>query len=184
MARAYRLPGESEGEVGVKAPLVELVEEDGRESLEQGVGDEASGQHALGRDQEPRVPGEAALEAHLPTDLLAGRPATLLRDSPGQGARRDATRLEQDRRAGLQQGRSHASRLPGARLGDQDQAAMLGDQLPDPGQVRVDGKGEARHRPSMSAATALSVPGRGVGSWGARARLTLWEAAATLVSRA
>ena len=70
----------AEGEVGVQAPLVELVEHDGADAFEERVGQQLPGEDALGHDPEPRPRPDPALEPDLVADLLAERPAVLLGD--------------------------------------------------------------------------------------------------------
>ena len=81
------------------APLVELVEHDDVEVAEQRIALQPRREDAFRRHEQVRRRREAALEADLPADLLADRPAALVRDASGQRARRDTPRLQQDRAA-------------------------------------------------------------------------------------
>ena len=51
-----------------------------RELGQQRIGLQPCGQDAFGDDEQPRLGAEAALEAHLPADLAADRPAALVGD--------------------------------------------------------------------------------------------------------
>ena len=81
------------------AALVELVEDDRSEIREQRILLQARRQHALGRDEQTRRGAEPALEADLPADLAADRPAALVGDARGDRARGDAPRLQQNERS-------------------------------------------------------------------------------------
>ena len=96
VARAPGLPRQRDREIGVDAALVKLVEDDGAEVGEQRIALQPRGQDAFGDDEQPRVGAEAALEADLPADLAAERPAALVGDPRGDRARGDAPRLQQD----------------------------------------------------------------------------------------
>ena len=63
---------------------------------------------------------EAPLEADLPAELAADRPAALVGDPRRDRSRRDAPRLQQDHRSVVEQRRRHAGRLAGAGLRGDD----------------------------------------------------------------
>ena len=99
VAGAPGLLRKRDGEIGVNAALVELVEHDGPEIREQRILLQPRRQHAFGRDEQLRSRTESALEADLPADLLADRPPAFRRDALRDGARGHAARLQQDQRA-------------------------------------------------------------------------------------
>jgi hypothetical protein len=78
----------------VDAALVELVEDDHVEIAQQRIRLQPRGQDAFRRDEQARPRVEAALEADLPADLLADRPAALVGDAARERASGDAARLE------------------------------------------------------------------------------------------
>ena len=122
VARAPRLPRQRDREIGVDAALVKLVEDDGAEVGEQRIALQPRGQDAFGHDEQPRVGGEAALEADLPADLAAERPAAFVGDARGDRARGDAARLQQDDRTVGRERRRNTRRLAGAGRGGDDRA--------------------------------------------------------------
>ena len=138
VARPPRLPGEGQREVGVKAALVELVEHDRAEAAQQGIRLEASGEDPLGRHQEARVLPEATLEAHLPADFPAERPALLLGDPARDRASRDPARLEQEDGAVGDERRRHPRRLPRARWRDEHRRARPGEGVTHSADMGVD----------------------------------------------
>ena len=66
-----------------------------REVAQQRILLQARGQDAFGDDEQPRVGGELALEADVPADLAAERPAALVGDAPRHRSRRHPPRLQQ-----------------------------------------------------------------------------------------
>ena len=98
VARTPGLARERETEIGVNAPLVKLVDDDRAERREQRILLQPRRQDALGGDEQPRVGRELAVEAHVPADFAAERPPCSLRDAPGDRARRNAPRLQQQHR--------------------------------------------------------------------------------------
>ena len=99
-------------DVGVDAPLVELVQDDRRHVTEQRVVVEVGRQHALGDQAHARLGPEAAVEADVPADLAAGRPALLLGDAPRDAARRQPTGLQHDDGTTVGDGRGTRVVLP------------------------------------------------------------------------
>ena len=95
---ADRLPDlsqQGDGQVGVQAPLVELVEDDRADAFEERVGDELPVEHPLGLDDQPRLRPDPPLEPDLIADLLADPPAVLLGDPVRRRPRGDPPGLEQ-----------------------------------------------------------------------------------------
>ncbi len=146
--RLADLAEEGQGEVGVQAPLVELVEHDRADAFEEGVGDELAVEDALGHHAEAGPGPVPLLEADVVADLLAERPAVLVGDPPRHGPRGDPPRLEQDQRgvvvgeqAGADDRRRDAGRLARPRGRDQDQGPALPQPRHDLGQERIDRQG-------------------------------------------
>ena len=143
-------------EVGVNAALVELVEDDRAEIGEQRIGLQARGQDAFGHDQQPRVAREPALEANLPADLAAERPAALVGDARAMA--RAATRRGCSRMTGpsSSERRRHARRLAGAGCGgDDDGAGLTRPRRCDRGTSRWNGIAwrSTRRKPSATKVT-------------------------------
>ena len=164
VARAPRLARQRDRQIGVDAALVELVEDDRREIGEQRIGLQPRGQDAFGDDEQAGVGAEAAVEAHLPADLAAERPAALVGDPRGDRARRHATRLQQDDRAVGDQRRRDARRLAGARRGGDDRGPRAPDVIDDLIEERIDrernrieqlNRGDRRDRREGSSRRAL-----------------------------
>ena len=85
---------------------------------QQRIGLQARGQDAFGDDEQPGRGAEAAVEADLPADLAAERPAALVGDPRRDRARRDAPRLQQDdadRRRRAPAARASSCRRPARR---------------------------------------------------------------------
>ena len=118
------LPRQRHREVGVDAAFVKLVEDDGVEIGEQRIGLQAAPSARLrSLPAAGSSRAEAALEADLPADLVAERPAALVGDTCGHGARGHAARLQQNHRAVGEQRRRNASGFAGARRGGDDRRA-------------------------------------------------------------
>ncbi len=122
----------------MQAALVELVEDHGGHVRQQRVVLQAGGEDAFGDHQQPRVGGEASLEADVPADLAAQRPASFLGDPRRDGAHRDASWLQDDDAPAIDQGRRHARGLAGARAGDQHRRPVAIEAGADRPDVRVD----------------------------------------------
>ena len=129
-----------------------------RESAEQRILLEARGQDALGDDQQARVGGEAALEAHVPPHLAAECPALLVRDAPRHGARGDAPRLQHEHAAGVDQRRRHARGLARARRGNQHRCAPRSQNAPELGDGGLDGQCVERHGWRVYTAASCASP--------------------------
>ncbi len=81
-----------------------------------------------------------SIEADLPADFAAERPATLARDARGNGPRRHAARLEQDHRSVVHERRRDARRLAGAGRGGHDGRARSTHVRNDASEIGVDGE--------------------------------------------
>jgi len=169
LPRAPRLPRERDGDVGVDAALVELVEHDRTELGGERIALQPRRQHAFGDDEEPRLAREAALEADLPADLAAERPAALGGNPRGDRARRDATRLQQNHGTVADERRRHARRLAGAWRGGHHRGARAANGRGDRFDVRIDWKRVNCSRPRAAAAARRARNRRGRGDTRPRA---------------
>ena len=95
----------------MQAALVKLVDHDGHEIGEERILLQSRGQDAFGCHQQASLSGRAPVEAHVPADLPAERPATFLGDPPSDGPRRHSTRLQQEHRTIANERRRHPRRL-------------------------------------------------------------------------
>ena len=142
-------------EVGVDAALVELVEDDGPEAGEQRVLLQPGGQDAFGREQHPCVRTELPLEADVPADFAAQRPAAFGRDTPRDRPRRHAARLQHDDRTVRGQRRRDARGLARPGVRGQHQGPSLPDQRKDVRNERIDRKRDhSRSAAAWSSRTA------------------------------
>jgi hypothetical protein len=121
-----------DGQIGVQAPLVELIQHDAANALKVRVVEQLPRQHALSHDVQPRLGGDFPFEADLIPDLAADRPLVFIGDALGGGAGGDAAGLEQHqvRMLARQQLFLHDRRrdtrcLPRARLGDEHERLRL-----------------------------------------------------------
>ena len=124
----------------MNAPLVELVEDDGHEIRQQRVVLEARRENAFGDDEQLRFARRPPFESNLPADLFADAPALLFCDTPGDGARRDSPRLQQDDGTAIDQRRRNARRLAGAGGRRNHDGAVRGEMAVQRGDVVVDWK--------------------------------------------
>ena len=92
------LTQEGQSQVAVQVALVKLVEDDGTDVFQKGIGQQLPGQNAFGQESQRRLPRQPSFEANLETDFLAECPPLFLGDSRGAGPGRDAPRLEHDDR--------------------------------------------------------------------------------------
>ena len=120
-----RIEHEREAEVGVQAALVILVEQHRGDAVERGVALQHAREHAFGDDLDSRALADARLEPHAVAHSLAGALAERGRHALGDGARREAARLEHDdpfavRPCLLEQRERHDGALAGARRRDDD----------------------------------------------------------------
>ncbi len=87
---------QGEGEIAFEMALVELIEDDGVDALERGIGDEAAGEDAFGHEAQAGVGAGALFEADLVPDGFADDFAKL-RGDPARGhAGGDAARFEDE----------------------------------------------------------------------------------------
>jgi hypothetical protein len=94
--RAPDLSEERQRKVAVQASFVELVEYNSADILEEGVGQELTGQDSLGLNPHPGSPRNSSLEPDLVANFRTQRP-TLLEGDPGRRRPRcDPAWLEQD----------------------------------------------------------------------------------------
>ncbi len=139
-----------QGQVGVQAPLVELVEHHGADAFEERVVDELAVEDALGDDLDPRLRPDPLFKADLVADPAADCPAVLLGDPARRGPGGDPP--------GLQAGRARGVRPPSSRPWTSATGTRV--VLPAPG-----GATRTRHLRRRACSTisgrALSI-GRGV----------------------
>ena len=140
VAREPCLPDQREPEVRVDAALVELVEDDGPEAGEERVLLQSGGQDPFGRQQHPCVWTELLLEADVPADFTAQRPAAFGGNTPGDRPRRHAARLQHDHRTVRGKRRRDARGLARPGCGRQHQGPSLPDQRKDVRNERIDRK--------------------------------------------
>ena len=137
-ARAPRLLRERDGDVGVDAPLVELVDHDRGELRQERIALQTRREDSFGDDEQARVGGELSIEANLPADLAAEGPSALGGNPGRNGARGDAARLQQDHLSRLDERRRHARRLAGARRSRDDNRARSPHRLSNRFDERID----------------------------------------------
>ena len=152
-----------DAEIAVDVTFVKFVEDDAADAFEEGVLDELSGEDAFGEDLQGRVFGEAFFAADLIADLVAQLPVVFKGDAVGGRAGGDAAGLEHDdaiigalEHAGLEDGRSDAGGLAGARFGDDDQAAMLAEGLGDLRKEWIDGQWNHGRAPTRGSGKSAS----------------------------
>ena len=144
VAREPRLPREREPEVGMKASLMEFVEDDCGEIGKQRILLQARRQNALSDDQEPRVSSEALFESDLPADFAAERPLALFSNTPGNGTRSHAARLKENDRPCVDQRRWNARGLAGAWRGRHHDDPVSLETVADIRDVRVNNQRKER----------------------------------------
>ena len=117
-------PGDQrQREIAVEVALVKLVDDHAADAAQLAVGEQPAGQDTLGREPDPRLRPDAAVEPDLVADLPADLTAPLGGDPAGREPRRQPPRLQHhdlaadharvDERAG------HPRRLAGSRRRDQ-----------------------------------------------------------------
>ena len=131
VARQPRLPDEREPEIRMDAALVELVEDDRPKVGEERILLQPGRQDAFGRQQHPGVRTELLLEADVPADLAAERPAAFDGNPPRDRPRRDAPRLQHDDRTVRGERRRHPRGLARAWRSRQHQRPSLPDERHD-----------------------------------------------------
>ncbi|PYR61884.1 MAG: hypothetical protein DMF85_01080 [Acidobacteria bacterium] len=140
IAREPGLARQRQAEVGMDAALVEFVEHDRAEGGEQRILLEPRGEDAFRREEHAGAGGEPALEAHLPADLIADRPALFACDPPRDRARRKPPRLQHDDGAVRRQDRRHTRRLSRARCGRDNDGAARDQRVTNRGEIGIDGQ--------------------------------------------
>ena len=159
---SLRIERERETDVGVQAPLVELVEDHGRDAAERGIALQHPREYAFGDDLEPRLGADARLEPHPIADGGAGPLAERRRHPRGDRSRGETARLEQHdllaaRPRLVEQRERHDGALARARRRDEHRVAAVGQRGAQPRQGFVDrqaGAHEARILPRAPRAGA------------------------------
>ncbi len=118
--RLHGLFRHGDGEVGVDASFVELVDDDGREVGEQGILLKERRQNAFGGNDEARARRPLPVVTDMPPHLAAQLPALFVGDPACDCAGRGAAWLQEDGPAGIEQRRRHARRLSRSRVRDDD----------------------------------------------------------------
>ena len=137
----------AEGEVGVDAALVELVEHDGGDALQERVVVQQPQQDAGGDGEAAGVRPGLAVEADVVAEGAAeGRPV-FRRHPPRRRPRGEASRLQHEHEPGLngEEGGRHAGGLAGPGRGAQHDGPRLAQCGEQGGQDGIDGKGNACH---------------------------------------
>ncbi len=142
---ALGIERQREAEISVEAALVELVEEDGGDTLERRIVEDHAGEDALGDDLDTRARRHLRAKAHPQAHPSANLLAECLGHPVRHRARRDAPRLEHEdlacpRPGFLHQHQRHTRRFTGARRRNQDGARRPRKGLAEGGQCRIDGQ--------------------------------------------
>ena len=124
IARLRCLLDQREGEIGVDASLMKLIEYDDAKVGEQRIGLQSRREDPFRCHEELRSSGEAALESNLPSDLAADGPSAFNRDASRQRARRHTPRLEQNRAADRGERRRNARRFSRPRRRDDHRKSL------------------------------------------------------------
>ena len=156
--RAVELHPTDQGErqIGEQAALVNLVEEHGADAVEKRIALQALDEDALGDEEDAGVAGEVALEADLPADLAAQRPALLVGDPARRGPGGDPARLEDEDLPAAgdprrRERRRHPRRLAGPRRRLQHGIAARPQRREEVGQNFVDRQdGQRAHAAMLS----------------------------------
>ena len=138
VARQPCLPDEREPEIRMDAALVELVEDDRPETGEERILLQPGRQDAFGRQQYPGVRTELLLEADVPADLAAERPAAFDGNPARDRPRRDPSGLQHDDRTVRGQRGRDPRGLARPRRSRQHQGPSLPDEGNDLRDERVD----------------------------------------------
>jgi hypothetical protein len=135
-------------EIGVQAALVELVEDDARDAVEEGITLQAAGQQALGDHLDACLRPGAVLEPDTVADALAQAGPVLCGEAARDGPGGHPPRLQHHQapvaeHAGLEQREGQAGGLARARRGDDDRGARAGERVDERRDEGVDGQGGA-----------------------------------------
>ena len=129
---------------------MELVEQDGGHAAEEGIGEEAPRQHALGHEAHAGARARGVLEADRVADGLAHALAELLGDASCREPRRKAPWLEHHELAGhhvrVEHGARYACGLAGAGGRLEHERYRFAEGADDLGENRIDGEGSERRR--------------------------------------
>ena len=142
-ARALQALEQSEREVAVEVALVELVQHDGVDAAQGGVGEQATREDAFGDEAEARARAGDLVEADLVADGVADLLAEFGGDAARGEARGDAAWFEDEDFAadeGEQRGRD-AGGLAGAGRGFEDEVGCTAERGENVGEDRIDRKG-------------------------------------------
>jgi hypothetical protein len=122
-ASALETLEQRQGKIAIEMAFVELIEDDGVDALERGVGEEAAGEDAFGDEAEAGAGADPFFEADLVADGFAGLLGPFKGDAPGGETSGDAARLEDDDFAfdNVEQGGRNAGGLAGAGSGFDDE---------------------------------------------------------------
>ena len=128
--QALQVEAEGEGEVGFEAALVHLVQQDGGDALERGIGDEAADQQAVGHHLDPGGGADRAVDAGAVADGLADGLVQQGGHAGGGGPGGEATGFEHEDAAVLapgciEQRERDGGGLAGAGRGDEDGVAAV-----------------------------------------------------------
>ncbi len=119
-----------QADIGLKATLVELVEQNRPVSLQLRIADQQSGQHPFGDDFQPGVRAHFGVEPHSIADRFSDRLVQCCGQPMGSGSGRQPPWLEHEellpRQPGrIQQGQRHTGGLTSPRRGSQQSVASL-----------------------------------------------------------
>ena len=143
--RRADLPEHREGEVGVAAPLVKLVQHHAGDAGKRGILQETTGQDPFGHDEDPGPGRSGRLVPDLVARTLTRRLAQLRGDPPRGGPGGDPARLQDPEgaaaeEAGVQERARDSRRLARAGRRDEDDRSALPEPVGDAGKKRVDRK--------------------------------------------
>ena len=112
------LAQQSQGQIGLGASLMELVEDDAGHPLQSGVFLELAQEKACGEHLQPRATGDPALQSHAIADPLADAFAQFVRQAQRRVAGRQPARFQHQQASliaqPLQQRQRYTGGLPGA----------------------------------------------------------------------
>jgi hypothetical protein len=138
ISRQPRLPREGKADVGVHAPLVELVEDHRREIREQRILLQPRGEDSLRHHEQASVARGSAIETDMPPDFAAGGPPSLMCDAVRHRAGGHAPWLQENDGPCAEQRRRNARRLASAGCRRQHDGTARRQPAPELGNIRVD----------------------------------------------
>jgi hypothetical protein len=136
-----RLLGQRQAEIGVDAPLVKLVDDDGGDVGEQRILLQPRRENAFSGEKDARFCRELSFEPDVPAHLAAERPVALVGDAARDRPCRNAAWLKHQNPAVGRECRRHARRLSRSGGGGKDERAARAYGLENRGDVRVDRQG-------------------------------------------